>query len=133
MRVRCAVMETPVEQHVAAFLVWCAEGEQDTGKTAELTGIPRRTIQFWMKRDDWRGQWLSSSAPESERAAQQGKQMMRYAMPVVAKRLLHIVGGTEPMRHPTTGEVLLDREGNPRMVYAGDNKDAVQAAKVLAL
>ena len=125
-------MDALAEPHVAAFIVWAAEGEQDTGKTAEITGIPRRTIQFWMKRDDWRGQWLAHGAPEAERAAQQGRQMMRHAMPVVAKRLLSIIGAQTQLRGPF-GDLLTDADGAPLIGWASSDRDAVQAAKLLAL
>jgi hypothetical protein len=125
-------MDTPTEQHIAAYSIWCGEGEQDTGKTAELTGIPRRTIQYYMKRDGWRAQWVSENAIEADRAAAQGRQMMRHATPMVVRRLLHIVGATVPMRHALTGAVI-EQDGAPVMVYAESAKDAVNAAKLLTL
>lgn len=120
------------EPHQIAFSVFCSDGEQDTGKTAEITGISRRTIQYWAKRDDWRGQWLTIGAPEAERAALQGKTMMRHGMPLVARRLLSIVGDLAPLR-TSLGAIITDANGHPIMTWSSSDRDAVQAAKLLAL
>lgn len=115
-----------------AFVVWCGEGEQSATKTARLCGIGERTVFSWMRADEWRQRWLSSSAPESEVAAAQGKTMVRYAMPLVAKRLITIIGGEKPLRN-AVGDIVTDDAGHPVMVYEAEHKDAVNAAKLLAL
>lgn len=115
-----------------AFVLWCGEGEQNADKTAALCGVSRRTIYSWMKADEWRARWISATGPEAEAAAQQGKQMMRAAIPMLARRLIHIIGGEKPFRN-LQGEIVRDSEGNPIMVWASDDKDAVQAAKLMAL
>lgn len=115
-----------------AYLVWCAEGDQLDTKTAELTGIPRSTIGHWRRSQDWRAKWLGDAGPEAEQAASVGRAMIRAGMPLVAKRLLAIIGGQVPVRN-MQGEVVLDEAGKPRMQWEAEHRDAIQAAKIFAL
>lgn len=124
--------ETPTTPRQEAFVIWCGEGEQNADKTALLCGVSRRTIYSWMKADEWRARWINATGPEAEAAAQQGKQMMRAAIPMLARRLIHIIGGEKPLR-TFDGTVIRDDAGNPIMVYAEEARDAIQAGKLMAL
>ena len=119
-------------QEEAAYLVWAGEGEQSDVKTAEVTGIPRSTIGYWRRRDDWRARWLTAAGPEAELAAAGARTLARAGMHLVTKRLLAIVGGQVPAR-TTQGEAITGPDGRPVMVWEADHRDAVNAAKLLAL
>ena len=106
------------------FLVWAGEGEQDDSRTAELCGIPRTTVGYYKRTRDWPARFLSVAGPDSEVAANTGRAMMRYGIPIVARRLLAIVGQQIEIENPETGEV--------RKIWASEDRDAVNAAKVLA-
>lgn len=115
-----------------AYLVWCSEGEQLDTKTAELTGIPRSTIGHWRRTQDWRAKWLGDAGPEAEQAASVGRAMIRAGMPLVAKRLLAIIGGQIPVRN-LQGEIVTDDAGRPIMQWEAEHRDAINAAKIFAL
>jgi len=123
----------PPEKRAEAFRTWCADGDRDDQKTADLCGVPRRTITDWKREEGWHEQYLSAAGPMAELAAAEGKMMLRAAVPMMAKRLIHIIGAIEPVRN-LEGEPLYDEvTGKPRMRYSSMDKDAINAAKVLGL
>ena len=124
--------EYPDETRSDAYRIWCAEGEQSTRKTAQLLGIPLRTVQYWRSTDDWQRRWLAQSAPESEVSRDQARVLARHASPAVMRRMLSIVVGEKPVR-TADGSPVLDEEGRPVMQWASEDRDAINAGKLIAL
>jgi hypothetical protein len=56
--------------------------------------------------------------------------MMRSATPLIAQRLLAIIGGERPLLKPD-GTPQLDDDGKIIMVRGANDKDAINAAKLL--
>ena len=52
-----------------AFSVWASDGNQNLRDTAELTGIPYRTIHYYARTRDWSSRLLAQQSPEAERGA----------------------------------------------------------------
>jgi hypothetical protein len=107
-----------------AFQIWStAAGRNDT-RTAALLGLPQTTVSSWRRTHRWDARDLATRQDEADRAARHALAQMRAGMPVVAERLLAIATARRPV---------LDAEGRKTgAVYASQDRDAIQAAKLLA-
>jgi hypothetical protein len=121
------------ERAEAAWHVWLTDGNQDAAKTAAITGIPVRTIRYYAQTRDWMAKLNSMAGAEAGASAVRAHQMMRAGMPMVVQRMLRIVGEMRPLR-TTNGELVRDpTTGETVMVPASEDRDAIQAAKVLSM
>ena len=96
---------------------------RDTAKTAELSGIPARTIRYYAARDGWAERWLAEADPEAATMAAIARAEIRGNLPAVVRRLVVIAAGTRPVRDET-GRVVGE-------AFAASDKDAIQAGKLL--
>lgn len=127
-----ASMARPRNEKVdEAFVIWAGEADRDDTKTAELVGVPVRTLQYWRSTYAWEQRYISELGPAAELSAIQTRQMLRMAGPAMARRMLAILAEQRPLRN-AIGDIILN-EGQPIMVYASKDSDAVQAAKVIAI
>lgn len=120
----------PAEISEDAFRVWATSGEQNDRKTAELTGIPLSTVGYYRRQYRWSERWQEVVSPEADIASNQARQMLRLGSPLVARRLLRIIGGQKPLINAEGNIVTLD--GQPVMIDEAEHKDALVAAKLMA-
>jgi hypothetical protein len=106
-----------------AFQVWAGEANRSDEKTAELTGIPRRTIAYYRKQYHWGERWLGLNEAEARMAVAIAQAEIRGNLPLVARRLHEIAGGRRPVRDAQGREI--------GQAYVSSDKDAVQAAKLI--
>lgn len=118
------------EKAEEAYAVWSTEAAGDTAKTADLTGIPRSTIQRYMREDDWHGRLQNERFADKRVAVETAVGMVQEAMPAVVARMISIVTGTKP-RTNAKGELIRDDQGKIIHDPLADNKDAVSAARWL--
>lgn len=125
-------MSKPTPEHDEAYEIWATTGARSDAKTAELTGVPRRTIAHWRVTYGWRERYLSLSSEDAETIARTAVVQMRQGMDLVTERLLDIVGAKRPARK-ADGTVITDPEtGEPVMVWASKDNDAIKASQILA-
>lgn len=109
------------------YEIWATDGEQNDEKTSSLSGIPRRTISYHRTKEGWpqrfRDERLGLSSADVDVARIRWKRLLIDGM----ARMEHVVYGKTPLRDPF-GKVVLDEEtGEPVMVYASRDMDAVSA------
>jgi hypothetical protein len=120
----------PSERIDEAFEIWATTAERNDTRTAQQMGIAQETVSFWHRKFDWDARWQEMTATGAEMAVRQARQMMRQATPVIVHRLLDIIGGERPMLK-RDGSPHLDPDGNVIMIRGSQDKDAVNAAKLL--
>lgn len=125
-------MSKPTPEHDEAYEIWATTGARSDAKTAELTGVPRRTIAHWRSTYGWRERYLSLSSEDAETIARTAVVQMRQGMDLVTERLLDIVGAKRPARK-ADGSLITDPEtGEVVMVWASKDNDAIKASQILA-
>jgi hypothetical protein len=124
-------MSTLTPEQDAAYEIWASTGARSDAKTAEITGVPRRTIAHWRTRYAWRDRYLSLASEEAEAIARTAVVQMRQGMDLVTERLLDIVGSKRPQRR-ADGTILTDETGEPVLVWASKDGDAIKASQILA-
>lgn len=124
-------MSKPTPEHDEAYEIWATTGTRSDAKTAELTGIPRRTIAHWRVTYGWRERYLQLSSEDAETIARTAVVQMRQGMDLVTERLLDIVGAKRPARK-ADGTIITDDQGEPVMVWASKDNDAIKASQILA-
>lgn len=124
-------MSKPTTTHDEAYEIWATTGNRQDAKTAELTGIPRRTIAHWRLTHGWRERYLSLGSDDAELIARTAVVQMRQGMELVTERLMDIVGSKRAARK-ADGSLLLDEHGEPVMVWASKDADAIKASQILA-
>lgn len=113
----------PPERIEEAFQNWSTEADRNDTRTAELLGLPQTTVSYWRRTHRWDERFLATRQDEADRAARLALAQMRAGMPVVAERILAIATARRPV---------LDAEGRKTgEVYASQDRDAIQAAKLL--
>ncbi len=120
----------PSDRVDEAFEIWSTEAERNDTRTAQQLGVAQETVSYWHRKYGWDERWQEVTAAEAELASRQGRQMMRLATPLIAQRLLAIIGGERPLLK-RDGSPQLDHDGNVIMVRGGNDKDAINAAKLL--
>jgi hypothetical protein len=120
----------PSDRVDEAFEIWSTEAERNDTRTAQQLGVAQETVSYWHRKYGWDERWQEVTAAEAERASRQGRQMMRLATPLIARRLLDIIGGERPLLK-RDGSPQLDPAGNVIIVRGGTDKDAINAAKLL--
>jgi hypothetical protein len=113
-----------------AFQIWCSTGEQSDRKTAEITGVPLSTVGYYRREYQWSERWQEIVGPEAQIASNQGREMLKLATPLGARRLIRIIGGVRPLRN-LEGQIVRDEDGAVVYVDEADHKDAIQALKLL--
>jgi hypothetical protein len=113
-----------------AFEIWSTTAERNDTRTAQQLGIAQETVSYWHRKYDWDARWQEVTGAEAEMAVRQARQMMRQATPLIARRMLDIIGGERPLLK-RDGSPQLDKEGKVITVWGGTDKDAVNAAKLL--
>ena len=126
-------MSKPHPQADEAYEIWATTGGRNDTKTAELTGVPRRTISSWRLTYGWRERYLQITAEDSDLIARTAVVTMRQGMDLVAERMMDIVGAKRPLRQ-ADGTIVTDpTTGEPVMVWASKDSDAIKAGQLLAL
>jgi hypothetical protein len=120
----------PSDRVDEAFEIWSTQAERNDTRTAQQLGVAQETVSYWHRKYGWDERWQEVTAAEAERASRLGRQMMRRATPLIAQRLLAIIGGERPLLK-RDGSPQLDHDGNVIMVRGGNDKDAINAAKLL--
>ena len=114
----------PSDRVDEAFEIWSTEAERNDTRTADLMGVPQSTVSYWHRTYRWDERYLSMIRPDGEIMAGVALAMVRAGMPMVTQRLLHIATAKKPVS---------DADGTPiGEVYAAQDRDAIQAAKLLA-
>ncbi len=113
-----------------AFAVWAGEGERSDEKTAELTGIPRRTVAYYRRRDGWAERYVEAHEADSRQVARLARLEMRHALPAVVRRLSLIAGGVKPVRDKADA-LVYDAAGNVVLEPWSRDQDAIKAGEVL--
>jgi hypothetical protein len=114
---------SPSDQVEEGFHIWSTEAERNDTRTAELMGRSQSTISYWHRTYRWDERYLSFVQPDAELMVGVGVAAMRAAVPAVTQRLVHIVTAKKPV---------YDEEGQRiGEVYAAQDRDAIQAAKLL--
>src|SRR5438046_2024280 len=114
----------PSDRVDEAYLTWATEGARSDARTAELLGIPRRTINEWRRVHGWDRQWLAAAGPEAGKAAGRAGVEVRLGLTAVAREMLEIVTARTEERD-AQGEL------TGRMVPVHQARDRIQAAKLL--
>lgn len=114
-----------------AYEIWAGPAGRSDVKTAELTGIPRRTISNWRLTHGWRERYLRIGSEDGDLIAKTAVMTMRQGMDLVTERMIAIVGEKRPQLK-ADGSPVLDPEGNPVMVWASKDADAIKASQLLA-
>ena len=112
-----------------AFAVWCGEGNESLRATAELTGIPLRTVQYYASSRDWPARRLAQMTPAAEGAALLARNRMRLQLPQVGEALFEMITSKRPLRD-SRGNTVQDDDGNVVMDFATPTRDRVYAIKV---
>ena len=112
-----------------AFSVWSRDGNQNLRQTAQLTGIPYRTIHYYASTRNWAQRHLEHMTAEAERGARIARNRMRMRLPQVEEELWQIITGKAPLR-TREGMVVTDQDGTPVMDYAARPRDRAYAAKL---
>lgn len=112
------------------YEIWATDGEQSDEKTAEISGVPRRTISYHRNKEGWaqryRDEKLGLSNADVDVARIRWKRLLISGM----ARMEHIVYGKKEMRDHM-GKVVLDDDGQPVMTWAAEHKDAVSAYRAI--
>jgi hypothetical protein len=113
----------PSDRVDEAFEIWSTEAERNDTRTADLMGVPQSTVSYWHRTYRWDERYLTLIQPDGEVMVRVGLAAMRAGMPMVTQRLLHIA---------TAKKTVYDADGTPiGEVYAAQDRDAIQAAKLL--
>jgi hypothetical protein len=113
----------PSDRLDEAFEIWSTEGDRNDTKTAELTGIPQSTVSYWHRTYGWDQRYLAFIQPDGDVFAGVARAEIRSALPAIVIRLRHIIEARKPV-HNDQGEPIGE-------VYASQDRDAIQAAKLL--
>ena len=112
-----------------AFQVWCSTGMQDDGKTAQLCEIPYSTVTYYRRAHRWVERWHDAVGPEASILSNQGRMLLRLSTPLMARKLLQIIGGERPLIN-ANGDLVKDENGKPVMLPYAEPRDQIQALKL---
>ena len=88
----------PSDRVDEAFQIWATMAERNDTRTAQSAGASRRRRStYWHRTYGWDERWQEAMATGAEMAVRQARQMMRQATPLIAQRLLDIIGGERPL------------------------------------
>src|SRR5829696_6054144 len=127
---RCVMARPSSDRVDEAFTIWATIAERNDTRTAQQMGVAQETVSYWHRKYGWDERWQEAMDTGVEVAVRQARQMMRSATPLIARRLLDIIGGERPLL-TRDGSPQLDRDGNVIMVRGGTDKDVINAAKLM--
>jgi hypothetical protein len=114
----------PSDRVEEGFEIWSTEAERNDTKTAEIMGLSQSTVSYWHRTYHWDERYLSLIRPQAEVMVGVALATIRAGLSAMTARLLAIATATKP---------ILDAEGNTiGEVYVSQDRDAIQAAKLLA-
>jgi len=112
------------------YEIWASDGEQSDEKTAEISGIPRRTISYHRNKERWSQRYkddkVGLSAADVDVARIRWKRLLVNGM----ARMELIVYGRKPLRDQY-GKPVLDDDGNPVMTWEADHREAISAYRAI--
>lgn len=112
------------------YEIWATDGEQSDEKTAELSGIPRRTISYHRNKENWSQRYkdekMGLSNADVDVARIRWKRLLISGM----ARMEEIVYGKRVLRDQM-GKVVLDDNDTPVMTWAAEHKDAIAAYRAI--
>jgi hypothetical protein len=112
------------------YEIWATEGNQNDRETAEITGVPRSSINYHRRMEGWarrfREEYLGLSNADIDVARIRWKRLLVDGM----GRMEHIVSG-KVVRTDPFGNAILDAQGQPEMIYAAKDSDAVSAYRAV--
>ena len=113
----------PSERVDEAFELWSTEAERNDTRTAEIMGLPQSTVSYWHRTYGWDyATWPSSS--------QTGRSLPGWHEPRSAPRYPR---SSAPRLIVEARKPVYNDKGEPiGEVYASQDRDAIQAAKVLS-
>lgn len=114
-----------------AYAIWSSEAGGDTQKTADLSGIPRSTVQRYMREDGWQKRHELEQLGDTAEAVILAANMVRAGMPQVVESMQMICYGTKPLINAQGHIVTHPDTGRPVMVALAENKDKVAAGRWL--
>jgi hypothetical protein len=113
----------PSDRVEQGFTIWSTEADRNDTRTAELMGVPQSTVSYWHRTYHWDERYLTFNQSDGQLMAGVALAGMRAGLPAVTARLLHIATAKTPV---------FDAAGQPiGEVYAAQDRDAIQAAKLL--
>jgi hypothetical protein len=115
---------SPSERVDEAFEIWSTEAERNDTRTAELMGLPQSTVSYWHRSYSWDQRYLTFIQPDGDVFAGVARAEIRSALPAIVQRLRSIVEARKPVFNDQ-GELVGE-------VYASQDRDAIQAAKLLS-
>ena len=86
-------------------------------------GLPQSTVSYWHRTYGWDQRYLAFIQPDGDVFAGVARAEIRSTLPAVVTRLRHIVEARKPV-YNDQGEPIGE-------VYASQDRDAIQAAKLL--
>lgn len=114
------------------YEVWAYECQQSDQKTAERTGIPRRTIAYHRGQEGWQDRFISAHYGISEQDLNLARIELRsLAKEGMQRRLRSIILDEVPVLDMMTGDPVLGEDGQPVMKWRASDKDAVAAMRVV--
>jgi hypothetical protein len=112
-----------------AFHTWSTEGARNAARTARILGVPPSTVRYWQRTYGWRERDRSAQEADTEAASRAALHAVRRATPDVARKLLWLATGEKPLRN-RQGQIVF-QDGEPVMVPAASNRDALRAAQII--
>ena len=112
-----------------AFAVWSSAGARNATETARILGVPASTVRYWARAYGWHERDWAAREAEADAAARLALRATHVAMPDVVAKLLRVCLGEKPLRN-RQGKIVYE-DGEPVMVPAATNRDALHAGKVL--
>src|SRR5215213_8018996 len=114
----------PSDRIDEGFQIWSTEGDRNDTRTAELMGLPQSTVSYWHRTYRWEERYLAFIQPDGDVFAGVARAEIRSALPAIVQRLRSIVEARKPV-YNEAGEPIGE-------VYASQDRDAIQAAKLLS-
>src|SRR5215208_5718918 len=114
----------PSDRVDEAFEMWSTEAERNDTRTAELMGVPQSTVSYWHRTYNWDQRYLAFIQPDGDVFAGVARAEIRATLPAIVTRLRSIVETRKPV-YNDQGELIGE-------VYASQDRDAIQAAKLLS-
>jgi hypothetical protein len=114
----------PSDRVDEAFEIWSTAADRNDTRTAELMGLPQSTVSYWHRTYRWDERYLAFIRPDGALMASVALAGIRAGLPAVTQRLLQIATAKKPV-YDADGRLIGE-------AYASQDRDAIQAAKLLA-
>lgn len=125
------LVEASHDKAERAYAIWSTDGDCDVEKTAQLCGIPARTLYYYRRRDHWDGRLERERLANTAEAVLLAANMVRAGMPHVVESMQMICYGTKPLINADGRVVINPDTGKAVMIPMSHDKDRVAAGRWL--